>query len=136
MFGMRALFIGAVKAVHDGDLHWTGIMGPDPDVLNRAFWKLRGIKGRIDESFEVYYNVLHNLEVSMKTMLNVRLTPELGRQLEKVSKEEKIPISDIVRESLNRYVAVLRFQELQKKMIKKARKKGVFTDEDVFDIVS
>jgi predicted DNA-binding protein len=78
----------------------------------------------------------YNLEVSMKTMLNVRLTPELGRQLEKVSKEEKIPISDIVRESLNRYVAVLRFQELQKKMIKKARKKGVFTDEDVFDIVS
>jgi hypothetical protein len=72
----------------------------------------------------------------MKTMLNVRLTPELGRQLEKVSKEEKIPISDIVRESLNRYVAVLRFQELQKKMIKKARKKGVFTDEDVFKIVS
>ena len=55
-------------------------------------------------------------------MLNVRLTPELGRQLEKVSKEEKVPISDIVRESLNRYVAVLRFQELQKKMIKKARK--------------
>lgn len=72
----------------------------------------------------------------MKTMLNVRLTPELGRQLEKVSKEEKIPISDIVRESLSRYVAVLRFQELQKKMVKKARKKGIFTDEDVFKAVS
>ncbi len=72
----------------------------------------------------------------MKTMLNVRLTPELGRQLEKASKEGKIPVSDIVRESLKRYVVVLRFQELQKKMIKKARKKGVFTDEDVFKIVS
>ena len=69
-------------------------------------------------------------------MLNVRLTPELGRQLEKASKEGKIPVSDIVRESLKRYVVVLRFQELQKKMIKKARKKGVFTDEDVFKIVS
>ena len=72
----------------------------------------------------------------MKTMFNVRLTPEMGRQLEKVSKEEKMPISDIVRESLSRYVAVLRFRELQKKMIKKARKKGVFTDEDVFEAVS
>jgi len=69
-------------------------------------------------------------------MLNVRLTPELGRQLEKVSKDEKMPISDIVRESLTRYVNVLRFRELQKKTIKKARKIGIFTDEDVFKIVS
>ncbi len=68
----------------------------------------------------------------MKTMLNVRLTPELGRQLERISKEEKIPVSDIVRESLTRYVSVLRFRELQKRAIQKARKKGVFTDEDVF----
>ncbi|HTC19401.1 MAG TPA: CopG family transcriptional regulator [bacterium] len=72
----------------------------------------------------------------MKTMLTVRLTPELGRQLEKAAKEEKIPVSEIVRESLSRYVAVLRFRQLQKKMIKKARKKGIFTDEDVFKTVS
>ena len=68
----------------------------------------------------------------MKTMLTVRLTPELGRQLEKVSKEEKIPVSDIVRESLSRYVSVLRFRELQKKAVKKARSQGIYTDEDVF----
>lgn len=65
-------------------------------------------------------------------MLTVRLTPELGRQLDKVSKEEKIPVSEIVRESLSRYVSVLRFRELQKKAVKKARAQGVYTDEDVF----
>ena len=68
----------------------------------------------------------------MKNMLTVRLTPELGRQLDKVSKEEKIPVSEIVRESLSRYVSVLRFRELQKKAVKKARAQGVYTDEDVF----
>ncbi len=72
----------------------------------------------------------------MKTMLNVRLTPELGRQLEKVSKEEKMPVSDIVRESLSRYIAVLRFRELRKKAVKRARSRGIYTDEDVFKIVS
>jgi predicted transcriptional regulator len=69
-------------------------------------------------------------------MLTVRLTPELGRQLEKVAKEEKIPVSDIVRESLSRYVAVLRFRELQKRAVKRARAQGIYTDEDVFKRVS
>lgn len=72
----------------------------------------------------------------MKTMLTVRLTPELGRQLEKVSKAENIPISDIVRESLSRYVAVLRFGELQKKAVKRARAQGIYTDEEVFKRLS
>lgn len=72
----------------------------------------------------------------MKNMLTVRLTPELGRQLEKVAKEEKIPVSDIVRESLSRYVAVLRFRELQKRAVKRARARGIFTDKDVFKRVS
>ena len=72
----------------------------------------------------------------MKTMLTVRLTPELGRQLEKVAKEENIPISEIVRESLSRYVAVLRFREIQKRAVKRARTQGIYTDEDVFKRIS
>ena len=72
----------------------------------------------------------------MKTMLTVRLTPKLGRELDKVSKSEKLPVSEIVRQSLGRYVAISRFRALQKKMVKKARKKGIFSDEDVFKIVS
>jgi len=68
----------------------------------------------------------------MKNMLTVRLTPELGRQLEKVAKEENRPVSEIVRESLGRYVAVLRFREIQKRAVKRARAQGIYTDEDVF----
>ncbi|MGH7739335.1 MAG: ribbon-helix-helix protein, CopG family [bacterium] len=68
----------------------------------------------------------------MKTMLTVRLSAELGRQLDKASKEEKIQVSEIVRESLSRYVAVLRFRELRKKAVKKAGAQGIYTDEDVF----
>ncbi len=69
-------------------------------------------------------------------MLTVRLTPRLGKELEKVCEAEKVSVSDIVRESLSRYVAVHRFRALQAKMSKKARKKGIFTDEDVFKTVS
>lgn len=72
----------------------------------------------------------------MKNMLTVRLTPELGEQLEKAAKAKRVPVSDIVRGSLSRYVSVLRFRELQKKAIKKARSQGVYTDEDVFKRLS
>lgn len=72
----------------------------------------------------------------MKSTITVRLSPQLGKQLEKVSKEEHVAVSDIVRESLARYVSVLRFHELQKRAVKRARSQGVYTDEDVFKRLS
>jgi len=72
----------------------------------------------------------------MKSLLTVRISAELGREIEKVVKEEKVAVSDLIRDSLARYVCMKRFRSLRRIGLKKAAARGLFTDEDVFKIVS
>ena len=68
-----------------------------------------------------------------------RLPPwwlRLRRDLERIAKSEHRPISDVVRESLGRYVAVQRFRSLRKKTLPFAEAQGFLTDEDVFKAIS
>ena len=69
-------------------------------------------------------------------MLNVRVPEKLRKDLEKISKEENIPLSDLVRESLQEFIAIRKFRQLRKKCLPLAEAQGLLTDEDVFDRVS
>jgi metal-responsive CopG/Arc/MetJ family transcriptional regulator len=53
-----------------------------------------------------------------------------------VAKKEQQKKSEIIRDALRRYFAQREFRALREKMIPRAQKMGVFTDEDVFRIVS
>ena len=68
--------------------------------------------------------------------LNVRIPDPLRRQLEKLSRQESRPVSEIVRDSLRRYIAAQRFQSLRKKTLPFAEAQGFLTDEDVFKAIS
>jgi predicted transcriptional regulator len=68
--------------------------------------------------------------------LNVRIPERLRRDLEKVAKSEDRPVSEVVRESLRRYVAVQRFRSLRKKTLPFAEAQGFLTDDDVFRAIS
>ena len=68
--------------------------------------------------------------------LNVRIPSDLQTSLLKISQREKIPLSDLVRESLQEFVAVRHFRNLRKGVLPFASAKGILTDEDVFRIVS
>jgi predicted transcriptional regulator len=68
----------------------------------------------------------------MKQTITVRISKELGKELDKITKYEHVAVSDIVRESLRRYVTVRRFRTLREKTIPYAEAQGLFTDEDVF----
>jgi predicted transcriptional regulator len=56
--------------------------------------------------------------------------------LQKLSQEQNKPVSDIVRESIRRYVAVERFRALRKKVLPFAEAQGFLTDEDIFKKIS
>lgn len=71
----------------------------------------------------------------MKT-LTIRLPDELRASLREVSREKKKPVSDVVRESLRRYVAVERFRSLRKQALPFAEAQGLVTDDDVFKVIS
>jgi predicted transcriptional regulator len=68
--------------------------------------------------------------------LTIRLPDELREDLEKLSEEQGKPVSDIVRESIRRYVAVEKFRSLRKKSLPFAEAQGFLTDEDVFEAIS
>jgi predicted transcriptional regulator len=70
------------------------------------------------------------------TTLTIRLPEALKAALDEISRDENRAISDIVRESLRRYVAVERFRSVRKKILPFAEAQGLLTDEDVFRALS
>jgi len=72
----------------------------------------------------------------MKQTLTIRIPDDLRQELEKISDSEAKPLSDLVRESLQRYVAIYRFRLLRKKALPFAEAQGFLTDEDVFRAIS
>jgi predicted transcriptional regulator len=68
--------------------------------------------------------------------LTIRLPDNLRDDLQKLSEEQSKPVSDIVRESIRRYVAMEKFRSLRKKVLPFAEAQGYLTDEDVFEAIS
>ena len=68
--------------------------------------------------------------------LTVRIPQTLRRELDKLCREENMTISNVVRESLSRYLLSQRFASLRKKTLPFTQAQGYLTDEDVFNAVS
>jgi predicted transcriptional regulator len=66
------------------------------------------------------------------TTLTIRLPDELRSELDRISRDENKAVSDIVRESLRRYVAIERFRAIRRKVLPFAEAQGLLTDDDVF----
>jgi len=67
----------------------------------------------------------------VKSVLTLRLSEDIREELLRTSREEKAPVSQIVRESVRRYLAVKKFRRLRKKALPFAEAQGLLTDEDV-----
>jgi len=72
----------------------------------------------------------------MKQSLTIRLPEDLRRELQKISKEESKPVSDLVRESIQKYIKIYKFRKLRNKVLPFAESQGILTDEDIFKIIS
>jgi len=72
----------------------------------------------------------------MKQTMTIRISDELREELQEISKAERKPVSDLVRESLQRYIAVYRFRKLRNMVLPFAEAQGILTDEDVYKIIS
>ena len=68
----------------------------------------------------------------MARVLNIRVPEEVRAELMTLSKEEHVPFSVLVRESLREFLAVRRFRRLRCKILPFAEAQGLLTDEDVF----
>lgn len=68
--------------------------------------------------------------------LTIRLPDNLRAELKEISREQNKAISDVVRESIRRYVAIEKFRALRKKVLPFAEAQGFITDEDIFKAIS
>jgi hypothetical protein len=72
----------------------------------------------------------------MKDTLTIRLPPRDRRELEEIARENGTKVSDVVRDSLRRTLALRHFRICQTLVEPYARAKGILTDEDVFKLIS
>ena len=72
----------------------------------------------------------------MDRPLSIRLPPALRRELNRLSRAQDRPASDVAREALRRYIAAEQLRLLRQKLRPRAEARGFLTDEDVFKAVS
>ena len=69
-------------------------------------------------------------------LINVRIPAQLQKKLQEISRQEKKPVSDLVRESLREFIAVRRFRQLRKQVLPFAEAQGLVTDDDILNMKS
>ena len=72
----------------------------------------------------------------MSQTMTVRIPDELRNDLKKISQMQGVPVSDLVRESLKKYVLLYRFRKLRDMVLPFAEAQGILTDEDVYKLIS
>ena len=72
----------------------------------------------------------------MNKTITVRISEDIREKLEEVSRFENKPVSDLVRESLRKYLSIYRFQKLRNLTLPFAESQGILIDEDVFKKIS
>jgi len=79
----------------------------------------------------VYDTVIH-----MEEVLTIRVPKGTRRKLEKRARAENLSLSQYVRRALEAEQLAGAFEAARRDLVPKARAKGIYTDEDVFTIVS
>jgi len=68
--------------------------------------------------------------------LTIRIPKTLRRDLKALSERQQRPTSEVVRDSLRRYIAAEKFRSLRRKTLPFAEAQGFLADEDVFEALS
>ena len=68
--------------------------------------------------------------------LTIRIPDKMRADLKRISRQQNKPVSDVVRDSVRRYVATEKFRALRKTVLPFAEAQGFVTDEDVFKAIS
>jgi len=72
----------------------------------------------------------------MNKAITIRIPDELKSDLEEISLKENKPVSDLVRDSIKKYISIYKFRKLRNTVLPFAEASGILTDEDVFNNIS
>ena len=72
----------------------------------------------------------------MNKTITIRISEDVREELKEISRSEDKPMSDLVRESLRKYLSIYRFRKLRNMILPFAESQGILTDEDIFKEIS
>jgi len=72
----------------------------------------------------------------MSDTLTVSLPRAISKELDALVKRTGKTRSEVVREAVRRQLSLERFRALRERLVPKAQARGLYTDEDVFKLVS
>jgi hypothetical protein len=76
------------------------------------------------------------MSYTMRKTLTISLPAKLRQSIARSAKKQKVTTSQWLRDAIHRRLAVERFRELRARAVPQARASGIYTDEDVFKMVS
>lgn len=80
--------------------------------------------------------VLYDTVIHMEEVLTIRVPKGTRRRLERRAKAQKMSVSQLVRRAIEHDELLARFAAARAELVPQARAQGIYTDEDVFAIVS
>ncbi len=72
----------------------------------------------------------------MRQTLTISLPEHMSNEINNFLNQENITRSEFIREAINDYIYHKKLKKLRDKMLIHAQKNNIFTDEDVFNVVS
>ena len=72
----------------------------------------------------------------MRATLTISLPPVLRRDVSRAARAQRVSESEFVRRAVQQQLWTDAFEETRRRLAPKARAKGLYTDEDVFRLIS
>lgn len=72
----------------------------------------------------------------MRSIMTMSIPASMRKELVALARKEHVSRSHVIQKALNEFLMRREFRRIRAKMIGEASKKGVFTDEDIFKMVS
>jgi predicted transcriptional regulator len=70
------------------------------------------------------------------TTLTISLSEKMKSEIGKIARKNRLRKSAVVRSAIGRLIARQQFQTIREELVREAQKKGVYTDEEIFKLVS
>jgi hypothetical protein len=105
-------------------------------VLQIGFSAAVGLNTRIARPSDLTEAPTYDTVIRMDEVLTIRLPKGTRRRLERRAKAQKLSVSQLVRRALEQDELLTSLASARTELLPQARARGIYTDEDVFAIIS
>ena len=72
----------------------------------------------------------------MRETVTISMTNEMKKKLDEIAKNESLNRSEVIKTALNQYFSVVEFRKIRNLLIPKAQEEKIFSEDDVYKLIS